>query len=150
VGGGGLPRAAGRVRAAQGGQELLLCLVQALEPDLDLGIGDAVGRGGDAERRAVGGEHPESVALSGDRRPGQAVVFECASVGESASWLDGARSAASSNASSAASARPIRFRNLPYQRYALGSSRVQPVCRWIASIAAVYAHSARSPSPSSS
>ena len=58
-------------------------------------------------------------------------------VGAIASWLDGARSAASSNASSAASARPIRFRNLPYQRYALASSRVQPFCWRIASIAAV-------------
>jgi hypothetical protein len=58
-------------------------------------------------------------------------------VGARASWFDGARSAASSNASSAASARPMRFRNLPYQRYAFASSRVQPFCWRIASIAEV-------------
>ena len=71
-----------------------------------------VAGGADPRRGRDRGGRPRTPA-AGARGRGVARRYAC---GSGRSWLDGARSAACSNASMAASVRPARRRNLPYHR----------------------------------
>ena len=67
-----VPLSSGGLRAPQGDEQLLLSLVEALEPDLDERRVDPLGRRRNVEGRHVGIQHPSSVSRSGDGSGGGA------------------------------------------------------------------------------